>query len=301
MAMNMKKWSLDNGMQRLCSRFGLRESIAWYPLKIYGHKLRLLDKILPLIPSDTQTVIDLFAGSGIVAWAAKQQGMQVISNDIRRYSFLAQRTIVANNRHYLKKKDLRCLLQLTRNCKNYAEQYYLKVFGQTNCHFLDNWAANVEHLDCSIKKDIAVFIPIACVNSHLNYAAINWSPVGTLTGYQNFYGVTEHHRLYPAPLLHLASNHGRRESVDDCEMGRASVDADDRAGLWASVAGIQDEADVQNPLRFLSEESGLRLFPSPPMPSKCPGAATILTSRCHVWATEQVKRKNAKILVVAKT
>jgi len=155
---------------------------------LYGNKTEMLAPIASLIPAATMTVADLFSGSGVVAWFLKKRGHRVICNDVMRYPALTLRATVGNNRTMLTEGDLRSLGQPNRSRGDHAQRFYHETFGPENCLYLDNYAANVSNLTCPMKRDVAAFIPIACIAKPLSkYAAIHWTALGTLTGYRHLW------------------------------------------------------------------------------------------------------------------
>lgn len=158
-----------------------------YPLKVYGHKARLLDHILDLTPRDAKTICDLFSCTGIVGWTYKREfGARIISNDIRMYSYLQNRSLVANNSSILTDRHIHLLLSPNSRSEHHILRHYLKIYGKRNADFLDNWAASISKLDDPLIRDIAAYTPIAAIILHLKYDSQNYSADGTLTGDQSF-------------------------------------------------------------------------------------------------------------------
>ena len=164
-------------------------SLSNYRTNFYGNKKNLLPQIADLIPKGAITVADLCSGTGVVSWFLKNQGFRTITNDIMRYPHFRHKAVIGNNNTYLDKDDLALLCEYFPFGREYIYEYYWKTFGENNCRFLENWAANIGQLSDPVKKDIAVFIPITVISKHLKYAAINFSPRGTLTGNQDLLDV----------------------------------------------------------------------------------------------------------------
>lgn len=161
--------------------------IRKYPLKVYGHKARLLDPILALIPRSTRTFCDLLGCTGVVGWTIKRElGARIITNDIRRYAYLQLRALVANNTTVLTEDDLATLRRSNQRSEHHVLRCYPEIFGKRNADFLDQWATNIPLLKSSLSQDIAAFVPIATVASRLMFDSQNYTPLGTLTGDQSF-------------------------------------------------------------------------------------------------------------------
>ena len=165
------------------------KALSQYRTNFYGNKRALLTNIADHIPKGTKSILDLFGGSGILSFYLKRQGYQVHTNDIMRYPFFRFKSLIQNNNVILNNDDLDLLREPNPNKQNYLTRYYGQTFGESNCQFLKTWAANIERLDDPVKKDIAVFIPITVISRYLKYAAINFSPLGTLTGNQDLLDV----------------------------------------------------------------------------------------------------------------
>jgi len=169
------------------SKWVMPKALDLYKLNFYGNKRALLTEIADLIPAGTKTIADIFGGTGIVSWFLKHQGYRVIVNDVMAYPYFRHRALIGNNAVSLDESDMDILLEPNRNKKKYFSQFYVRTLGEINCEFLDTWAANVENLDDSIKKSIAVYIPIVCISKYIKHAAIHFTPYGTISGNQKNY------------------------------------------------------------------------------------------------------------------
>ncbi|WFB36790.1 DNA adenine methylase [Kiritimatiellota bacterium B12222] len=155
-----------------------------YRTNFFGNKKRLLTQILKEIPEGTNTIADVFGGTGIVAWTFKNQGYQVIANDVMRYPSIRMKALVENQSTSLSNIDLD---QLCSNIRKSGEmntilEIYKISFGVQNCRFLEAWANNIKKLDNPIKKNIAVYIPVAVISTYFKYSHIHWGsdnkPIG---------------------------------------------------------------------------------------------------------------------------
>ena len=161
--------------------------IRKYPLKVYGHKFRLLGHILALIPPSTRTFCDLLGCTGVVGWKIKQAlGATITSNDVRQYAYLQLRALVANNTTVLTEDDLATLRRSNPRNEHNVLRCYPEIFGKRNADFLDLWASNIPLLKNTLSQDIAAFVPIATIASRLMFDSQNYTPLGTLTGDQSF-------------------------------------------------------------------------------------------------------------------
>lgn len=183
----------------------------------YGNKREMLAPIANLIPFGTRTVADIFGGTGVVAWYLKHLGFRVLSNDVMRFPSLTLRAIVENNGTQLDEADLRLLSEPKRGKGDHIRRFYRETFGPSNSDFLDAWAANIPRLADPTKRDIAAFIPIACISKPLSkYAAIHWTALGTLTGYRHlwYFDLEKEVRHYALNILpHLVFDNAQNNQV----------------------------------------------------------------------------------------
>jgi len=203
-----------------------QKSLDNYKTCIYGHKKnpKLLSKIHQAIPEKAMSFIDLFSGTGVVGWSVKhQRNIKILSNDIMKYACLRAKVLVANNGITLTQDDLKVLTRPNPHRKNYIECFYGRFMGEHNYTFLDNWAANIPSLNDPIKRDIAAFIPTYNIMSRNEYCAVTFSPLGTLTGYRNYWDIdlkTEcldyAQNIFP---LMVYNNHQKNEVYNEDAVG----------------------------------------------------------------------------------
>ncbi len=79
------QWPLDNALN------------IKYPTRYFGSKLRLLGEILSVVPQNVTTGVDVFSGSGIVSYAFKKAGLNVVANDIFGFCAGVHRGILVPN------------------------------------------------------------------------------------------------------------------------------------------------------------------------------------------------------------
>ena len=128
-----------------------------FPMTQYhGSKRRLVKWILSHTP-DCTSVLDAFSGSGVVAYAYKQQGKRVIANDLLTSSYLFAKATVENNHVRLSEDEVEKLFAPNDRRQSYIEKYYTGVlYPALECRFLDNLYANISDLDDPYKRSIAL-------------------------------------------------------------------------------------------------------------------------------------------------
>ncbi len=127
-----------------------------FPMTQYhGSKRRLVKWILAHTP-DCSSVLDAFSGSGVVAYAYKQEGKRVVANDLLTSSYYFAKATVENSRIRLDDDEIEGLLAPNVRRQPYIEKHYTEVlYPAEECRFLDNLYANISELDDPYKQSIA--------------------------------------------------------------------------------------------------------------------------------------------------
>ena len=126
--------------------------------KYMGSKQRLLPFILThLSRLKFNSVLDAFSGSGCVGYAIKQTGVQVYANDFLHFCYHTARATIENNSILLSDEDVNNLLQPVASgptfvCDTFKDLY----FNESDCEFLDNLWANIQHLKSELKTSVAL-------------------------------------------------------------------------------------------------------------------------------------------------
>ena len=128
-----------------------------FPMTQYhGSKRRLVKWILSHTP-DCTSVLDAFSGSGVVAYAYKQQGKRVIANDLLTSSYFFAKANVENNHVRLSDDEVEKLFTPNDRRQSYIEKHYAGVlYPAQECRFLDSLYANISDLDDPYKRSIAL-------------------------------------------------------------------------------------------------------------------------------------------------
>jgi len=127
-----------------------------FPMTQYhGSKRRLVNWVLANTP-ECASVLNAFSGSGVVAYAYKQQGKRVIANDLLTSSYYFAKATVENNHVRLSDDEVERLFAPNDRRQSYVEKHYAGVlYPAEECRFLDNLYANVSDLDDPYKRSIA--------------------------------------------------------------------------------------------------------------------------------------------------
>jgi len=160
---------------------------------MFGHKKKLVPEILDLVPPTAKTLVEPFSGTGVISWNAKQKGMRVIGNDIRRFAYQQFKVLVANNNILLTDADLAILTQLTGVTEPWIERSFVGTYGLRNARFLDQWIANIHRLPTDAKRDVAAWLAVFCSMRRIKYYAARLGRDGAVAG---------SHQLRAADLAH---------------------------------------------------------------------------------------------------
>ena len=123
-----------------------------------GSKQVLLPFILKHISSlRFSKVLDAFSGSGCVAYALKQLGAEVHTNDFLKFAFHIARATIENNSTLLTDADAQMLLRPNRRARDFIQATFAdRYFNPTDNRFLDNLWANIQELNSGTKRSFAI-------------------------------------------------------------------------------------------------------------------------------------------------
>lgn len=134
------------------------EQIKKYPLTRYmGSKRKLLDCIWDASKKfDFDSVIDLFSGSGVVAYMYKAHGKRVVTCDFMNMNFITSKALVENNRVRLTETKALSLLQ-DNGSDSFVTKTYTDIFySEHDCQQIDIIRNNISHIDDQYEKAIAI-------------------------------------------------------------------------------------------------------------------------------------------------
>lgn len=130
------------------------------PPQYLGAKYLMRNWIGEYIPRESNSILDVFAGSQSMAFYFKQRGLKVFSNDFMAFSYQIGLSLVENKASCLSHDDIRILFS-----KNPDPQYYNLMtslfanlfFSEEETRMLDAFRANVERLSL-YKRALAIAI-----------------------------------------------------------------------------------------------------------------------------------------------
>lgn len=146
-----------------------------YPrLRYMGSKYRLvpyLSNIFSLIPFEK--ALDAFSGSGVVSYALKEMGKEVVANDFLSFSSTVGKALIENNTETLSNEEIQLLLSPNRDDRNFIQNTFKDLyFPQEDHAFLDAVWSHLGELS-EYKQAIAI--------SSLCLAAARKQPRGVFT------------------------------------------------------------------------------------------------------------------------
>jgi DNA adenine methylase len=126
--------------------------------KYMGSKQTLLPFILEHIRSlRFDRALDAFSGSGCVAYALKQRGVEVHTNDFLKFAFHTAKSAVENNSTFLTNPDISDLLASNRNSQDFIQRTFPGLyFTNEDNRFLDNLWANIQELRSPTKRSLVI-------------------------------------------------------------------------------------------------------------------------------------------------
>lgn len=134
------------------------EQIKKYPLTRYmGSKRKLLDSIWDASSSfNFDSVIDLFSGSGVVAYMFKAHGKRVITSDFMNMNYITAKALIENN-HTKLSSELANRLICDNGTDDFVLNTYCDIFyTRDDCIQIDILRNNIALLDDQYEKAIAI-------------------------------------------------------------------------------------------------------------------------------------------------
>ena len=135
------------------------KQIQKYPSTRYmGSKQKLLDKIWAIASQfEFNSVLDLFAGSGIVSYMFKAENKQVFTNDYMHFSNCFSRSLIQNNTIKLNTNDIHTLCDTTKITNTFVSDTFKGLyFSDEDNSFIDTIRSNIQKLSGKTKQDLAM-------------------------------------------------------------------------------------------------------------------------------------------------
>lgn len=131
-----------------------------------GSKQSLVKQIAAAaLQFEFDSVLDLFSGSGVVAYMFKTLGKTVICNDYMTMNSKLASAVIANSSIKLSEEDINILLTPTKNSDNFVSDNFKDIYYlDDDNQFIDMVRNNILKIKNKTKRDIAISALIrACV------------------------------------------------------------------------------------------------------------------------------------------
>lgn len=146
-----------------------------YPrLRYMGSKYKIIPYLMKVLSNyEFQSVFDGFSGSGVVSYAFKEAGKQVVSNDFLNFSSTIAKAVIENPGEKITEHDLEILLSPNKDGRDFIQQTFRNLYFPQEDHiFLDAVWSNLETLN-EYKRSLVI--------SALCLAAARKQPRGVFT------------------------------------------------------------------------------------------------------------------------
>lgn len=137
----------------------LPEQVSKYPTtRFMGSKSKLLSEIWSVASQfQFDTVVDLFAGSGIVGYMFKSQGKTVVSNDYMAMSATFAKAMIENNGTILPLEEAKQLLLSTKESDHFVSTTFQDLYyTDEENDMIDTLRMNIASIKDSYKHAIAM-------------------------------------------------------------------------------------------------------------------------------------------------
>lgn len=140
--------------------------VSKYPQTRYmGSKQKILAPIRDVVARfKPESAIDLFAGSGIVSYMLKAQGIKVVSNDYMWMSTTFTKALVENNESRLDLETAQALLKPAEDNDHFVATKFKRLYySDDENEIIDNLRANIKKIEDDHERAIAMMALIrAC-------------------------------------------------------------------------------------------------------------------------------------------
>lgn len=122
-----------------------------------GSKRKIISQIWEILKGyEFNSFYDAFAGSNVVGYFMKCQGKRVVTNDIMALSHSMSKAVIENSSVKLGDAEVDSLISVA-NGNNFIQRTYNGIFfNEIENSFLDRVRGNIENIDSSYKKHIAL-------------------------------------------------------------------------------------------------------------------------------------------------
>lgn len=170
-----------------------------YPkINYIGNKEKIASWICDQLPSDVETVADVFSGGCSFSYEAKKRGLAVIANDILKINHQLALALIENNDVVLSDDDVDLIFSGSLKNGFMTEHYSDVFFFEQECQELDSYRQNIEKLDNPYKKALAFALIRRAMIRKMPYSrfTIPWEKVKQLRDEEYSYAKYGRRRAY---------------------------------------------------------------------------------------------------------
>lgn len=171
-----------------------------YPKVNYiGNKEKIVGWICDQLPSDVDTVADVFSGGCSFAYEAKKRGYRVITNDILAINHQIALALIENNHETLNENDIDTIFSGRLKNIGFMNHHYSDVFFFTEeCQQLDLYRENIKKLASPYKQALAFALMRRAMIRKMPYSrfTIPWEKVKQLRNEEYSYAKYGRRRAY---------------------------------------------------------------------------------------------------------
>ena len=127
------------------------------PSRYMGSKNKIIKELYGVFKDlKVDSALDLFSGSGSVAYLLKSMNKKVISNDFLSFSYNLSKSIVENSKYKLNSKDIKNLLIKPKKYDRFVQKKFKNIFfSDIENNFIDIVRHNIKKIHNPYKKALA--------------------------------------------------------------------------------------------------------------------------------------------------
>ena len=127
------------------------------PSRYMGSKNKIIKELYKVFKDlKFDSALDLFSGSGSVAYLLKSMNKKVISNDFLSFSYNLSKSIVENSKYKLNSKDIKNLLIKPKKYDRFVQKKFKNIFfSDIENNFIDIVRHNIKKINNPYKKALA--------------------------------------------------------------------------------------------------------------------------------------------------
>lgn len=170
-----------------------------YPkINYIGNKEKIVSWICDQLPSDVDTVADVFSGGCSFAYEAKKRGYRVITNDILAINYQIALALIENNHETLNDDDVAMIFSGCPHAGFMSQHYAEKFYFYDECQQLDLYRKNIGKLDNQYKRALAFTLMRRAMIRKMPYSrfTIPWEKVKQLRDEEYSYAKYGRRRAY---------------------------------------------------------------------------------------------------------